>query len=82
MSYRIQVQPEAGSDLRTLAPHVVLRLGQSLAEVAEAVASGAHDEHREVRVGDCVLQFVVDHAQGLLRVTGVDGGPILAEARA
>ena len=82
MSYRIQIQPEAGSLLRTLAPHVVLRLGQSLAEVAEAVAAGGHDEAQEVRVGDCVLQFVVDHAQGLLRVTGVDGGPVLAEARA
>ena len=81
MSYRIQVQPEAGSHLRTLAPHVVLRLGQTLAEFAEAVAGGTQ-ELQEVRVGDCVLQFVVDHAHGLLRVTGVDGGPVLAEARA
>lgn len=82
MGYRIQVQPEAGSLLRTLAPHVVLRLGQSLAEFAESVADDAHEEAQELRVGDCALQFVVDHAQGLLRVTGVDGGAVLAEARA
>jgi len=35
MSYRIQVRPEAGALLRTLAPHVVLRLGRALAELPD-----------------------------------------------
>jgi hypothetical protein len=72
MSYRIQVHPEAGSRLRTLAPHVVLRLGHSLAELAEAVAPGSSPDAAELRVDDCVMQFVVDHGERLLRVTSVD----------
>lgn len=70
MSYRIQVHPEAGSLLRTFAPHVVLRLGRALAELAESIAIGPDES--ELRVGDCVMQFVVDHAERLLRVVHVE----------
>ena len=86
MSYRIQVQPEAGSLLRTLAPHVVLRLGHALAELAEAIASGSDPEADELRVDDCVMQFVVDHPERLLRVVHIEEraslAPLYAEAHA
>ena len=72
MSYRIRVRPEAGSLLRTFAPHVVLRLGRALAELAEALASGEGAEADELRVEDCALRFVVDHAQRLLEVVQVE----------
>jgi len=36
MSYRIQVDPDASVLLRTLSPHVVLGIGRTLAELAEA----------------------------------------------
>ena len=72
MSYRIQVHPEAGSLLRTFAPHVVLRLGRALAELAEALASGEDMEGDELSVEDCVMRFVVDHAERLLRVVHVE----------
>jgi hypothetical protein len=72
MSYRIQVHPEAGSLLRTLAPHVVLRLGHSLAELAEAISDGGDPEGDELRVDDCVMQFVIDHAERLLRVVHIE----------
>jgi hypothetical protein len=76
MSYRIHVHPEAGSRLRTLAPHVVLRLGHSLAELAEAAAPGSAPDAAELRVDDCVMQLVVDHGERLLRVTNVDEGSV------
>ena len=86
MSYRIQVQPEAGSLLRTLAPHVVLRLGRALAELAESIAAGQDPERGELRIEDCVMRFVVDHAERLLRVVQVEQRellvPVYAEARA
>ncbi len=72
MSYRIQVLPEAGSLLRTLAPHVVLRLGRALAEVADALASGEDADGNELRVEDWVMRFAVDHAQRLLKVVHVE----------
>ena len=72
MSYRIQVQPEAGSLLRTLAPHVVLRLGRALAQVAEALATGEDAKADELHVEDWVMRFVVDHAERLLRVVQVE----------
>lgn len=72
MSYRIQVHPEAGSLLRTFAPHVVLRLGRALAEVAEAIANGEESNESELHVEDCVMRFVVDHAERLLRVVHVE----------
>lgn len=72
MSYRIQVLPEAGSLLRTLAPHVVLRLGRALAQVADAISSGEHEDADELRVEDWVMRFVVDHAERLLRVVQVE----------
>ncbi len=86
MSYRIQVQPEAGSLLRTLAPHVVLRLGRALAELAESIAAGQDPERGELRIEDCVMRLVVDHAERLLRVVQVEQRdllvPVYAEARA
>ena len=69
MSYRIQVLPEAGSLLRTLAPHVVLRLGRALAEIA---ASAEETSASELRVEDWVMRFVIDHAERLLRVVHVE----------
>ena len=82
MSYRIQVNPEAGSLLRTFAPHVVLRLGRALADVAEALASGEDAEGDELHVEDCVMRFVVDHAERLLRVVHVEQRGALAPAYA
>ena len=72
MSYRIQVHPEAGSLLRTFAPHVVLRLGRALADLAAAIADGVDPDENELHVEDCVIQFVVDHAQRLLEVVHVE----------
>jgi hypothetical protein len=71
MSYRIHVQPEAGSLLRTLAPHVVLRLGRALAELAEAIASGEQTESSELHIDDCIVRFAVNHAHRLLEVVHV-----------
>ena len=72
MSYRILVHPEAGSLLRSFAPHVVLRLGQALAELAEALANGEDADGDVLHIEDCVMQFVVDHAERLLRVIHVE----------
>jgi mRNA-degrading endonuclease RelE of RelBE toxin-antitoxin system len=72
MSYRIQIQPEAGTLLRTLAPHTVLRLGRALADLADSIAGGESPEQSELRVDDCVLQFVVNHAHRLVEVVHVE----------
>ena len=72
MSYRIQVHPEAGMLLRTLPPHLVLRLGHALAELAEAVSVGSDPQDDQLQVDDCAIQFVIDHAERLLRVTHVE----------
>jgi len=85
MSYRIQVLPEAGSLLQTFAPHVVLRLGQALAEMAEAISAGSDPEGDTLRIEDCVMQFVVDHADRLLRVIHIEQAelaPAFSEAHA
>jgi hypothetical protein len=86
MSYRIQVRPEVGSLLRTLAPHVVLRLGRALADLAESVASANDSQSDELRVDNCVMQLVVDHAHRLLEVIHVEQRdpvlPLLAEESA
>lgn len=80
MSYRIQVRPEAGTLLRTLAPHLVLRIGRALAELAEAVAIGDETEGNELRIDDCVVQFVVNHAHRLLEVLHVEQREALVPA--
>jgi hypothetical protein len=72
MSYRIQVHPEAGTLLRTLAPHLVLRLGRALAELAEAISVGSDPESDALYIEDCVMKFVIDHAERLLRVTHLE----------
>jgi len=72
VSYRIQVQPEAGSLLRTFAPHVVLRLGRALGDLAAALADGEQPDGTELHVDDCGMQFVVNHAQRLLEVVHVE----------
>ena len=72
MSYRIQIAPEARSLLLTLRPHVLLRLGRALAELAESVTSRGEGEPDELRVDGCVLHFAVDHARTLLEVIGID----------
>ena len=82
MSYRIQVHPEAGSLLRTFAPHVVLRLGRALAELAESLAGGEDLDADQLCVEDCVMQFVIDHAQRLLQVVRVEQRPTLQPAYA
>jgi hypothetical protein len=81
MSYRIQVHPDAGLLLRTLKPHVVLRLGRALAELAESISSGG-SEAEELQVDNCVLRFVVDHAHRLLEVIHVELRETLAPATA
>jgi len=82
MSYRIQVHPEAGSLLQTLAPHVLLRLGRALADLAEALATGEEAGASEVRVDDCVMRLVVDHAHRLLEVIGIEHRDAVAPALA
>ena len=83
MSYRIHVHPEAGSLLRTFAPHVVLRLGRALAGLAEALANGEDPDGTELHVDDCVMRFVIDHAERLLRVVHVEQrAPAYAAAEA
>jgi len=83
MSYRIQVHPEAGSLLRALKPHVVLRLGRALAELAESLTAGDEAGPGELRVDNCVMRFVVDHAHRLLEVIQVEQAePIAAYAAA
>ncbi len=72
MSYRIQINPEARTLLRTLRPHVLLRLGRALAELAESISSPGDGEPDELRVDGCVLRFVVDHAARLLEVIGLE----------
>jgi len=72
MSYRIHVHPEAGSLLRTFAPHVILRLGRALADLAAALAEGSEPEASELLVDDCVMRFAVNHPQRLLEVVQVE----------
>ena len=72
MSYRIQIQPEAGTLLRTLPPHTVLRLGRALADLADSIAGGESTEQSELRIDDCVLQFVVNHAHRLVEVVHLE----------
>lgn len=72
MSYRIEVLPEAGSLLRTFAPHVVLRLGRALADLAAALTDGEDQGAGELCVEDCVMRFAVDHARRLLEVVQVE----------
>ena len=79
MSYRIEVHPDAGTLLCTLKPHVVLRLGRALAELAETIGAGA-DEPHELEVDNCVLRFVIDHAQRLLEVIQIELREPLAAA--
>lgn len=71
MSYRIQVRPEAGALLRNLAPHVVLRLGRALAELADSLGASDAGTH-DLRVDNCVVQFVVNHASRLLEVIHIE----------
>jgi hypothetical protein len=82
MSYRIQVRPEAGILLRTLAPHVVLRIGRALADLAEAIATGEDAEGNQLQIEDCVVQFMVDHAHRLLEVLHVERHEAVAYAPA
>ena len=72
MSYRIQVNPDAGSLLRSFSPHVVLRLGQALAQLAEWLASGEEADGDVLEVEDCFLQFVIDPVERLLRVVHIE----------
>ena len=82
MSYRIQVRPEAGSLLRTLAPYVVLRLGRALAQLAESLAAGEDPGPGELHVDGCVMQFAIDHAHRLLEVVHVEQREPVAPAYA
>lgn len=72
MSYRIQIQPEAGTLLRTLPPHTVLRLGRALADLADSIDAGESPEQSDLRIDDCVLQFVINHAHRLVEVVHVE----------
>lgn len=68
MSYRIVVGAEASSLLETLAPYVVLHLGQALAHLAEALTSGEELPTRSLELDGCVLELDVDPREQLLRV--------------
>lgn len=72
MSYRIQVDPEAGPLLRTLRPHVVLRLGRALADLAAILADGGSLESDQLVLDDCAVQLVVNHAHRLLEVVHIE----------
>lgn len=72
MSYRIHVQPEASSLLRTLPPHVVLRLGRALGEIAELLTAGQEVQGTELRVEDATLRIAIDRAQELVRLVCVE----------
>lgn len=78
MSYRIQVDPEAGQVLRTLRAHVVQHLGRLLAELAELISSASAQPTfaREgnvalLEVDDYVLFYEVDCAERTLNVRSV-----------
>jgi hypothetical protein len=68
MSYRIEIGTEARSLLETLAPWVVLSLGQALAALAEALTSGEELPGRSLELAGCVLELDVDPREELLRV--------------
>jgi len=72
MSYRIQVDTEAVSLLRTLAPHVLVQLSSALADVAAALGEGEDAETTELSAEGCVLQYQVDHARRLVQVVRVE----------
>lgn len=72
MSYRIQVDPEAGFLLRTLRPHVVLRLGRALADLAAILEDGGNLESDHLVLDDCAVQLVVNHAHRLLEVVHIE----------
>lgn len=78
MSYRIQVDPEAGQVLRTLRAHVVQRLGHLLAELAELTSVGQPAPARSgdgsvalLEADDYVLFYEVNRAEQTLNVRSV-----------
>ena len=79
MGYRVEVHPEARAVLHALAPHVVVRLGRALADLVGALTAD-HRGEGELRIDDCAVQYVVDHAAELLRVVGVEPQPAYAMA--
>jgi hypothetical protein len=72
MSYCIHVHPEAGVLLRTLAPYVVLHLGRALAELADGAGASPDAGVQDLRIDNCVVRFVIDHARRLLEVIHVE----------
>jgi hypothetical protein len=80
MSYRIQVQPEAGVLLRTLAPYVILRLGRALADLADSLGAASDSGPHDLRIDNCVVRFVVNHASRLLEVIHVEQRDVPAYA--
>jgi hypothetical protein len=83
MSYCIQVHPEAGVLLRTLAPYAVLRLGRALADLADTIGTASEDGVHDLRIDNCVVRFVVDHARRTLEVIHVEQrDPVLAAGAA
>jgi mRNA-degrading endonuclease RelE of RelBE toxin-antitoxin system len=86
MSYRIQVDPEAGQVLRTLRAHVVQHLGHLLAEVADlfstgqgapalAVARSGDGQVALLEVDDYVLCYEVNRAEQTVNVRSVQPRP-------
>ncbi|TMA27960.1 MAG: hypothetical protein E6J78_08320 [Deltaproteobacteria bacterium] len=71
MGYRIEVGVEARSILETLAPYVVLRLGQALARLAEALTFGEELPARSLELDGCVLELDVDPRAQILRVVSL-----------
>ena len=85
MSYRIQVDPEAGQVLRTLRAHVVQHLGRLLAELAELISAGppalalsraGEGNVALLEVDEYVLCYEVDRAGQTLKVRSVQPRPL------
>ncbi len=81
MSYRIQVDPEAGQVLRTLRAHVVQHLGHLLAELAELFSTGQGARSGDgnvalLEVDDYILFYEVNRADETLNVRSVQPRPL------
>jgi hypothetical protein len=74
MSFRLLVEPAAQDLLRSLAPHLVLQLGQELAALAESAASAGPLGlvSGRVEIGNVAALYDVDRATGTIRVTHLE----------
>lgn len=72
MSYRIEVDPEAGEVLRTLRAHVVQQLGRLLADLAELVSAPQPGARvAKLEMDGCEVLYELDRDQRTLSVRSV-----------